>query len=572
MAQIVLLPHYPPANANVGLNKITSLPDQWRPTLQNLQPRSFPTPFAIAESTAYHLERGNGTQSYYQDAFQALVRGFVLGHLRLELWNLPAEGGLLGSALSIIEPDARYLGVLVDAHNSNVIYGAVDRHALFWPGARVTQAQWQVLLERITGSPELGRAHELIADFREVLRTAKRWDAARVPWMRGLDELIGQNSPSSAQRTLHEDSQFFGPLKLVCGDPNGASGAIESTERIYLPALKIGYAKTIRQMCGLSFRSVAASGIVAAADPAGRDLFHITMPNTTPGPDLLFLGAGTVRQTDGIAVGGAPGKIDLQKPDGLMAAMNPILLSLGAADGALPTVAQMQSLPVFYPDVLRIAARLVRPSAVSYSQGVERLVQQGLSVPDIGSLGDAAAAVTFSSASGEKTQALYIERLGEHDVGDLRAIGYLLWLHFLGNAELIAGRLPMLASGHPAFRSDAELTEGVDDRPLSPSAVVGDSLADPRFVDSTRKHIRDRLATFQRYVRTYRHLQGPGEGVVFAKRAVEALVRWVVDEKTPDGRPAPFAPLGKAATSATPLALGPDLQVPLFVDVYREVS
>lgn len=559
MAQIVLLPHYPAANATAGLNKVTALPDQWRPTLQGLQPRSFPTPFAIAETTAFHLEHPSPEgASGYQSAFSMLVLGVVLGHLRLELWDLVREGGALGAALATIEPEARYLGVLVDARNANTLYGAADKHALFWPGARVSQAQWQVLQQQINGDRNVGRAFELLADFRELLRASRLWDPGVIPWMRGLESVIGQNQPSPGLRTLHEDSQFVGPLRLAT--PGDANDVRDRATRIYLPVFRAGYARSVREMCSLSFRSVPDRSLVAAVDPSGRDLFHVHMPDASTGADMLFLGAGTIRRTDNVATALAPGKIDLQKPDGLLAMMNPILQSLAAVDGATPSNERIQSSPIFYPDVLRIPARLVRPSTVSYSASVERLVQQGVSVPDVESLRDGAFALSLGSSG---KQAVYIEAAGDYDVGDLRSLGYVLWLFYIGDAEVSGEQPPIRAS-----LDLTALTETQDDRPVAPTTSMIEAVTDERFERDTRIRLAQRLATLQRFVRSYRQLDASTPGNVLARRCAEALYRWVLETPTGDTTPA----VGTAASKPAPLALNGDLKLPLYRDPYVEVS
>lgn len=556
MANIVLLPHYAEASASPGLNKIAGLPDVWRPDLKNVQPRSFPTPFAIAETAAFHLERGTtGEPSFYQNAFDALVLGFVLGHLRLDLWNLSVEGGPLGSALSIVEPDSKYLGVLVDAQNANVVYGASDKHALFWPGARVTESQWRNLLQRINGDNQAGRARQLLADFREVLRGAKMWEPDEIPWMRGLDTLIGQNQPSPSQRTLHEDSQFFGPLRLSLVQGAGSKDAKEVVTRVYLPSLKPGYARSIREMCGLSFRSIPERYLVVAVDVGNRDLFHIRLPNVNTGAEMLYLGAGNVSRTENVAVGAAPGRVDLHKPDGLFSQLTPILQSLAAADGGMPSNERLQSLPVFYPDVLRIPARLIRPSSVSYSPAVERLVQQGVAIPDVEALGEAGIALPVTLGSGERRRAIYLERVGEHDVGDLRAVGYLLWLYFSGQAEVTDGVGPIRSSANLEA-----LTTGTEERPLAPTDAAAGLVLDTRFQQDTRAALTRRLATFQRFVTTYRQVDIAQPGGLLARRSIEALSAWVFDPQSP------LPSLGAPATKAIQVPLGADLKLPLFAD------
>lgn len=562
MSTIVLLPHYAEASATPGLNKIAGLPDVWRPDIKNVQPRSFPTPFAIAETAAYHLERSAaGQTSPYQNAFEALVMGFVLGHLRLDLWNLVAEGGPLGSALSIIEPDSKYLGVLVDTQNANVAYGATDKHALFWPGARVTDAQWKILLQRINGDNQAGKARELLADFREVFRSAAMWDPDQIPWMRGLDSLIGQNAPSPSQRTLHEDSQFAGPLRLAIVEGAGTKGVKEAVTRVYLPCLKPGYAKSIREMCGLSFRSIPERNVVVALDAGNRDLYHIRVPNVNVGAEMLYLGAGTVRRTENVSVGGATGKIDLHKPDGIFSQLNSIIESIAAADAGAPSNERIQALPVFYPDVLRIPARLVRPSSVTYSPSVERLVQHGVSIPAVDALGELAVALPVTFPSGERKQAVYIERVGEHDAGDLRAVGYLLWLFFSGQAEVHGDQGPIRASSN----LDA-LSAATEERPFGPVETVTGSVLDPRFQQDTRISLVKRLATFQRFVATYRQVDISHPGGLLARRAVEALSAWVFEQS------GPLPALGFRSSRHVTLPLGAELKLPLYVDSITEVS
>ncbi len=562
MANIVLLPHYAETSAAPGLNKIVGLPDVWRPDLKNVQPRSFPTPFAIAETAAFHLERGTtGEASFYQNSFEILVMGVVLGHIRLDLWNLAVEGGALGSALSLVEPESKYLGVLLDAQNANVAYGATDKHALFWPGARVTESQWRNLLQRITGDSQAGRARQLLADFREVLRSANMWDADQVPWMRGIDTIIGQNQPSPSQRTLHEDSQFVGPVRLAVVSGAGSKDVKEVVSRVYFPCLKPGYAKSIREMCGLSFRSIPERFVVVAVDAGNRDLYHIRLPNVNPGPEMLYLGAGTVHRTENVLVGASPGKIDLQKPDGLFSQLNPILQSLAAADGGVPSNERMQALPVFYPDVLRIPARLIRPSSVTYSPAVERLVQLGVSIPEVDTLGDSGVALPIALASGEKRRAIYIERVGDHDAGDLRAIGYLLWMYFIGDAEIANGVAPLRASSN----LDA-LSAASEERPFAPVEMAASSVLEPRFQQDTRATLARRLATFQRFVSTYRQVDTAQVGGLLARRAVEALSNWVIEQA------GPLPSLGTRSQKLTLLPLGPELKLPLYVDSVAEMS
>ncbi|MBP6832887.1 MAG: hypothetical protein KA978_19015, partial [Deltaproteobacteria bacterium] len=161
-----------------------------------------------------------------------------------------------------------------------------------------------------------------------------------------------------------------------------------------------------------------------------------------------------------------------------------------------------------------------------------------------------------------------VERFGPPtrvvDVGELRGLGFALWLYFLGEAELRSDGARVIWTADEGKELFGRVVLPSAERPLD---VLRDSLLAVRS-EPERARARDRLATLQRFAMTWRSV-GDGESdrpeVMCARLgrvAAESFLSWVME-----GSGLVLGRFGQRATAPVEhYSLNGPFRLPLFVD------
>ncbi|RMG46824.1 MAG: hypothetical protein D6723_16720, partial [Acidobacteria bacterium] len=257
--------------------------------------------------------------------------------------------------------------------------------------------------------------------------------------------------------------------------------------------------------------------------------YEIMMPSPPPDGDLILAGAGTIRVVEmrGRVVSYNSQRIRLQDDErgpGLFSLLQP-LYAIYATMGE--DIRAIREHPLFYPDILRILITRLGEAGlpdtdVSFSDRALELAfdinNPGL--PLISELKDHARGargfILPHSHEGETRRIVYIEEYADYPVGDLKALGWVLWLFFTGEAEFRDGKIrdkqliPLLSESTPT-------------RPFDASSDAYRKLNEER--DRHR-----RLATLQRLVKAYAE-RGRSENASPVNRlcyaAARSFAKWV---------------------------------------------
>jgi hypothetical protein len=512
------------------------LPEPWQPrlelvnTLDKVEAFAFPTPFAWAEMMAAVLRQGLYDHLLFK-FYEDLVLGLVLGHLQLEVSDL--KGFEFGKILAGTDDRYRYFGLLrAHPRHSELqgkVFGATSSEALFWPSARRTDADWRKLREAYTTDVRLNDAYQVLADLRDLLSLQKLWQVVEVPWIKGLNHIIADHKPSDGHKHFHVHSRLVGPvLAKMPGDRQ---------QPFYFPVYENQFVSDFLRALTGSFKQ--EEGRIVILDDKQRRHYEIRMPTVPSDGDILLAGAGTIRSLD------EPGKIKEfqfnrvrlekdEKGEGLTYLLQPLDEALRRPQPQYPAlgkdVTAIKQRPFFYPDIIRIpVARLgqagVPEQVVSFSDRAYKLAfeSSGTGLPLLSELSSQPETHQFilpHTHAGKTTQVIYIEEYGGHPVGDLRALGWVLWSYFIGTAELQGDKL-----------RDTELT------PLLKATSTGRlfDLAEEayrRVVEERSTHRR--LATLQRFLRAYTE-RGSASGASDVDRlcqaAAQTFVKWIWPEQ-----------------------------------------
>jgi hypothetical protein len=160
---------------------------------------------------------------------------------------------------------------------------------------------------------------------------------------------------------------------------------------------------------------------------------------------------------------------------------------------------------------------------MSYSRPVEDWVlkpdSMGYPVPEdlAGDAGGESFGRVVALAGGNGVA--YVERWRKNDFGDLRAVGYALFLSFVGEGEVRPGPTGTISS-----RGGGKLLEAREGRPIDATPQAYQAMFDPHQRDALRR----RLAAVQRFWRSYQEREGqPEPGTGLAVAAARAFACWV---------------------------------------------
>lgn len=597
----------------------------WTPPPSHLRTRSFPTPFAQAEMMSHVLgllsldpgarqpepEAQNRWVQQSHERWRLLLLALVLGEVTLETVDLRRpEADNFGAMLADLRPECRYLGLLRDVQRPGLegrrlLVGATDPHCLLWASPRAPLDYWSELKTRIYASADLAWAHELLADWRAILDRNGLWQpghAQSPPWMKGLQVLLGDKHQGAG--TIHTDARFAGPVRLAFPPRgNGEAGDVI----LYLPVRDLAWAARFSEL--LFFQPARRdAGTVDLLDPNGRAVITVRMSPR----DASREGTGVARP-GGADAGGSAGFELLSgvgRLEGVLAAarghgqshwledherspgyrslvLNPLLAAAARSHRRMQvTEDDVRAFPTLFPDAVRLVVGTAEASAgadvrIHLSREVTNRVATGTPAPQAGVPmtrwtpgSPLPRIVAVPGAAGGLAVGL-VERFGPAerpvDVGELRGLGFGLWVYFLGEAELRADGARVIWSADEGKELFGRvLVQGVE-RPLE---VLRDALNAVQG-ESERQRARDRLATLQRFRGTWRGVgEGEGEtpevqGARLARLAAETFLEWVTTPAGPGAPPVILGSFGVRTTSPREqyVVAGP-VKLPLFVDAF----
>lgn len=460
-------------------------------TVGEVEARALPTPLAWAGMMKAVLRNKGLREHVLFKSYEALLYGLVLGYLELEVVDV--RKGKLGRVVVDTDDRFQYFGILKGSSRleriKGVVFGATSPDTLFWPSPRPTQADWNALSTVRQEDPDLALARTVLADLREVVKGLGAWSVGDEdsPWVGAIDEMLGDTPPSAGRLLLASHTRTVGPI--LTRFPSIGH------KPFYFPVVKRGFAaRFIRSLTG-TLREEEER--VVALDDAKQPCFSIRRPsNIEAGGDHARL-AGT-------------GLVSADQPQDWEPRLERKALCLETTAGGkgllscFPALFDSRTLkvpdvkkaPLLYPDVVRVLiarlgeAALPGGKVVFSPAALENVFEPEFpGLPSIEGVGltESWAGVVTKLPTGDRSLA-HLETLGGHDVADLSALGRVLWLYFIGEADFEADTIrdsrsiPLIPKDGPA--------------PLFADETV---YADVR---SGRASVR-RLATLQRFVKAY---------------------------------------------------------------------
>ncbi|MCC6645054.1 MAG: hypothetical protein IT374_05710, partial [Polyangiaceae bacterium] len=380
-----------------------TIPAAWQPTPAEYEAVAFPTPFARAEATRLVLTQVEdaGDHPLWQQ-FRVMLLGVASGVLDLAPSDLASPAfDNFGRALLRVDEDARYFCRVLSTDPS-VAFGATYRSCLFWGHARRQSQEWDQVHHAVV--PREKEALQVLADWRQVLRDAGRWDGRSSAWQRGVDAVVGETQASEGLRTLHEDTELVGPvlLETPTGDPNEPT----RLELVHLPRHAPGFALAFQALCRIEPK-LGPDGVEFRAT-SGALVGSIALPPVGAGTDALAVGFAKLTVPSlSAAVAAAPegGRRWVDGPGGLLALLEPVRSAVAKrGHRSAPDAHVVKHLP-FYPAALRLLAKTrARVSGgETYSARAESLLlARGVGLPDAAAA-EAAGGVTAVVQADGKT-------------------------------------------------------------------------------------------------------------------------------------------------------------------------
>lgn len=525
----LLHPWNPTEKAEKGLFQIGSdgrtIPDVWRLKPAGCEPEAFPTPFARAEATRLVLEKVETAHPLFNE-FRWLVLGIAAGVLSLEPEDLSSpDYDNLGRALMQVDKDAQYFSRI---SFGPLLYGVTYRSCLAWGHARRQGqdglgADWAKLAAAI--KPLEKHALQVLADWRDSLRS--RWSPPDFPWQRGIDELVGNTPVSPGREELAANASMVGPIWLDL--PSGRTDVPPRAEPIYFPSYEPGFAARFRALLSVAPRK-ASGGNIEFRDGRETLVAQIRLPSGGHTGDSfasIALGAGRLDFVEsGARVAPEGGKVYVEGTGGLLQLLEPLKLSLAQSGrpvaGAASTI---DAAPYLYPDPIRLLLQFRRsvfdpPSKdgatvflTHWAMG--KINDARKSIPDAGDVKDSDGATALMIHGDTKTQVILLDRLGDVEIGDLRALGSVLWRVFIGEADVA----PQLA-GNIADEDLAALLHHSASRVLEPVPKVYERVVG----NMPAEELSKRLATLQRFVHSY--ASSPDGVLKLLERAARSFADW----------------------------------------------
>lgn len=534
MTRVILLPRFsvqPDWSEMIGvvLPPNSNLPDLWKPLIENTQELeqieafAFPTPFAWAEIMISTLKASLYEHLLFKQ-YKNLVLGFTLGYLELEIVDLKEYE--FGKVLYETNKHFRYFGLLRGSSKSREldgkIFGATSPYSLFWPSPRCSSDEWTNLNNIVHTDTNYPKAQILLADFRNLLQQAHEWDN-KVPWMAALDHII-KASPSSNHTFFHIHNRICGPV--VMNFPK------DVFKPLYFPTYSENFAPSLLQALTGTFR--LENNAVTVYDDRNLKLYSISMPMVPSDGNTVLAGSGNIRpiavssgQTQGQTTNSSSHRIRLhddEKGQGLFSILQPLYQNIDS------DINKIRNTPFFYPSIIHVIInRLgqvgIPNSHISYSDQAFQIVFQSnqLGLPIEQDLSGPKGFVFDYSAHGQSRKNLYIEEHNNLEVGDLRALGWVLWVFFIGKASKTNGniyegtnQLLELQNGYPCATVDS----------YNKTKKPSQGSENPE-----RVNCQNKLATLQRFMKAYTNLYKKSNASQLDRlcfESAEAFARWAI--------------------------------------------
>ncbi len=601
------------------------------PDLKALLPSCVPSPFAEAEVMATILRAlpmpasapftdvsPSDTQRQCFQRWQLLVKAVFLGRITLENVSLTTKAAdNFGQALFRSRTGRTYQGILRSydipglnptGRKSRVVGGA-DEQTLVWAAPRLQGGDWGALGNTIHGADE-STALDLLHAWRGMLVDKALWsgDGTAPPWMRGVDRMLDGYKPKSAWEQLQPDVRMAGPTRLTF-----LRGTTEVLLDVFLPVWSQGHVAKFQSIFRLR-PAVTEGGVNLVEDrPDGAparvgQFIQLVSAQRASNPgginqdateevdagDALLAGLGNVSERDPIT----GERWWLQDRDGQpgykTAVYDPLLARVLQLHGARLALKEedVALAPIFFPDSIRLARSLLNPplgmSGVEFvtlkDEHKNRVKHWPLPMYGQQLAADLPlpppAADFVLALENSPSAACLLERLntgnGVVEVGEVRALGALLWELFVGETEF-SKLETSVALNRPSPGNDqsnrmaSQPTEGkpriIFKDPLL--AAVGSVLSDNAGqADAYKLAVRRRRATAQRFLTLWTATPGTSTGHEswLASLAVRVFIDWAFH-----GTEAPAAwgrvpEIERAVVRK--LRVTRTLEIPVFTDVY----
>ncbi|MFO0646024.1 MAG: hypothetical protein U0326_07290 [Polyangiales bacterium] len=545
---------------------------RFKPDLGALLPSCVPSPYAEAEVMATilrDLPAGGTThtdvkttekqrQSFQR--WQVLLKAVLLGRLSIE--NVPLRSDAadnFGRALAQSRDDKEFQGILwcqdIAALNlsgrKRRVVGGLDEDTLVWCGPRLLDADWSTLEGIVQGTDGL-RALTLLHLWRMMLVERGLWgtEGTMRPWMRGVDRMLDGFKVEVTWAALQDNVRMAGPVRLTFPHPNAPPESKGFTLDVFMPVHHMGWAASFASTFHLQPKPAETGGVNLVGDSSGpyenkvgqfiqlgsgqrpsapttATISHVGMARNE---DALLAGLGSRHVFDPLIQGDRWWLQDRDNLKGYRSEVyEPLMKDVKAVHARSIQVRDddIQKCPILFPDTLRLAHDLLDPPAGM--SGVEFVTLKekhgnavrGWPFPMHGTLlgkdlplspPDATWVIALENSP---SAPCLLERLNLGngtvvEVGELRALGALLWEIFTGEAEFKSATSLAITrtSLSTASSNDNELASAARDS--QPRIILKETLLKTvesalySQQDSTsrnyRKALQQRRATAQRFL------------------------------------------------------------------------
>lgn len=593
------------------------------PTLGVLLPQCVPSPFAQATVMAAILPAiGPGTTNVEPQypaeqrqsfaTWQLLVKAMFLGRVLIENVSLNPQGlaDNFGAALMRSRNRKTFQGILrcedipriIPVDRKSRVVGGVDEFAFVWGAPRMRPDEWVELRQRITGADEVV-ALDLIYAWRAMLIAKKLWpdQANEQPWNHGINVMLDGHKPTATWEQLQPNARMTGPVRLFMS-PSAQSSFFAD---VFIPVFSPGYVSEFQKVFQLCPVTTEGGQNLVDENAPSRVGFYVQLSATTRRADAegnapsannvadddeLLAGLGSVTPIERNVSGVRSWLQDRERPGYYNAVYTPLLRRVLAIQSARVPLKEdeIETCPIFFPDALRVPWRQLNPpegmSVVDcdyFRSDRFRELTRLWPLPEYGMrLADnleAPASANFVVALEHTPSApSLVERLDRGDqtfidVGEVRALGALLWELFIGDASFKPAPSVVIESRSRAGAKIASQWREAEPRLEFKEellSAVGSALARQSAAsESYRRAVRQRRATAQRFMTLWKKPPVAGVDGWLGALAARVFLDWVFDDPTfplegwgatPDCTRVPERRLQVTRTVA----------VPVFTDVY----
>jgi hypothetical protein len=531
--------------------------------------------------------------------------GVALGELAIETVDLrqPTFDNF-GRMVADLREECRFVSLIRDLRvagprGTALLVGSTDPECLFWCSPRIP-TYWNALKTRISGHAFAPEARQILAEWRGVLQTNGAWNLENGPvWQKALNIALEGIAPTSSTAKLSADARFVGPVFLKVPRKQ-EQGAVDYLA-LYLPVLSRGWGFRFQDLLFLKPIERGAGAVMLEDTTTQRVIARIAKSvgaarGNTPSADpasavssesfefLAGVGRLDVDESAAVHHGQLYWLDDQNGQPGYRSLVVAPLIEAGARSlRRAVTEADVRTFPILFPDALRLVfvggeatspdevrVQLSRHVTARRSAGVP-LPQTGLP-PKAWKPGQAPPNVLAIPAAKGAAAIGLVERYGPEgrtqDVGELRALGFAMWLYFLGECEVQSGsgrRLIVWSAfeGQQLFGS-VNAAEGATSLEIWPDGL--------KFANeqSERARAKNKRATLQRFFVTW---ASKGEGnpedprVQGERIGAMAARAWILHVM--GGSYSELGSFGPAAKGPPDLfPLGEEISLPLFVDKY----